>query len=115
MIRTAVDIILAGVFAGLVLVAGHYGIAKLRQTKPPGERKLHPIAAYVYGCATVGGAFTVWALLAEPNAALAVLGWWIILVVAGAFDVACYLLDHWAETRCDQAELDVRRKADEAD
>ena len=96
--------LLAGFVAGLVLAVGHYAIDRARRSRP-----IHRVAAYVYGTLTLNGAYSAWLLLAWPATIYAVAGLWIITVVAGAADVACYALDAWVRAQADRAELEEHR------
>ncbi|HET20331.1 MAG TPA: hypothetical protein ENO16_06965 [Chromatiales bacterium] len=96
--------LLAGVVAGLILAVGHYAIDKARRGRP-----MPRVAAYVYGVLTLNGAYSVWLALARPVLLYAILGLWLITVLAGAADVACYGLDTWVQAQTDHAELEERR------
>jgi hypothetical protein len=100
--------LLAGFAAGLILAVGHYAIDRVRRGRP-----MHRVAAYVYGVLTLNGTYTAWLLLARPTTLYALAGLWLITLLAGAADVACYALDTWVQAQADRAELEARRALEE--
>lgn len=99
--------VLTGIIAGLSMAVLHYAIDRARGGDP-----MPRIWAYITGVLILHLSYSAWLLWSAPPLGYALAGLWIIAVLAGAADIACYALDAWVEKRVDRAELEARREAE---
>lgn len=104
---TQIALILTAAATAAVLAAEH-----LLPWRALTGRKLHRLAAYTMGTATLLGGMTAWLLIGRPDAAQAAVGLWTIAVSGGIAVVGCYVVDALALARANERELEARREDD---